>query len=95
MSKAILLVEMPSNCRECSFYDTEIIPSCWANMNFKGRTVIYDRTIRQHFCPLKPMPQKKQVVYSKTLDYQDGYFADGYNACIDEILGEENGQNIT
>lgn len=61
--RAIVMVDMPSNCRECPFYDTEIIPSCWANMSFRGRTIIYNESMIQHFCPLKPLPEKKEEVF--------------------------------
>lgn len=34
---------------------------------------------------IKPMPKEKEVDYSKAFDYADGYFAEGWNACLEEI----------
>ena len=39
---------------------------------------------RPKFLSLKPMPQKKQ--HEEEIDYDYGYI-DGWNDCIDEILG--------
>ena len=49
MTKAILIVDMHNNCKECPFFDDEIIVSCWANMGFKARTIVYDEKERQHY----------------------------------------------
>ena len=37
---------------------------------------------------IKLIPQKKEVDYSKCLNYQDGFYAEGWNDCLDEIIGE-------
>ena len=41
--------------------------------------------------PVRKVPQKKDVEYSKNAmpPYGDGDYAVGFNACLDEILGEE------
>ena len=40
------------------------------------------------WCPLKPMPNKNTKQYSDGYKYGKGY-QNGYNACIDEILGDK------
>ena len=42
------------------------------------------------WCPLKPMPEKKEIYGNNSYDlsYENAY-TDGYNACIDEILGDK------
>ena len=46
------------------------------------------------FIRLKPMPQKKEVLIEKlknnssSICYSDCRFVDGWNACLDEILGD-------
>lgn len=87
--KAILLVDMPSNCRECTFYDDEIIPSCWAHMSFTGRTIInYELLDKKQFCPLKPLPQKKESSLIVDGEKVNSAYEEGWNDCVDEILGE-------
>lgn len=45
------------------------------------------------WCPIKPMPDKAEVSDCDELcdtdDWYDSGYADGYNACIDEILGDK------
>ena len=90
MAKAIFVMDMPKSCDECSF-ETEVrmggyaksycgVPGC-------GKYTDDYIACRAEFCPLKPMPEKNNITYSPN-GYQDGY-KEGWNACIDEILGEE------
>lgn len=90
--KAILVIDMPECCYDCDF--------CRFNggyMNgYYGRDcLITGESVQNNFnittsrhktCPLKPMPEKKKI-------FDDIYAGSGldrgYNACIDEILGEE------
>lgn len=99
MSKAILVVDMPSSCGECEFCleITENHHCCQrvSDDNERCKRVDYDVEFYQYekpdWCPLKPMPEKKDR--SKVVgDYLRGR-CDGYNACIDEIMkgSEENG----
>ena len=85
MSKAILVIGMPNACIECPFYDTETVPSCLANMNFKGRTIVLNKTEIQHFCPLKPLPRKMNAREKDNM-----IVSIGWNLCLDEILNENN-----
>ena len=85
MSKAILVVDMPSSCSKCQLID------CYNNCPATGLCLeremgteqfekkIYDK------CPLKPMPEKITSWKGKSTNYQQGH-RDGYNACIDELL---------
>lgn len=43
-------------------------------------------------CPLKSIPQKKELEESgnSLIDDCKEYYTDGWNDCIDEILGEED-----
>ena len=76
--KAILVLEMPDSCRECPLELSKY--QCAVNSE-----IMKDNTIRQDWCPLKPMPQR-----ANHPDWCDGGRYDkGYNACIDEILGDK------
>lgn len=83
--KAILVIEMPSKCRDCQFYyqthdeNDDYVSKC---------EVLNDMTIdgfidKYSGCPLRPAPEKRQ-----TLDNFWEMCANIVrNACIDEILG--------
>ena len=90
--KAILVVEMPSNCGECS------ICASWQESAFSTREYWcpsmdnkdVEPNKKPDWCPLKPMPEKMQVCgkYPQPDGIVPSYKI-GYNACIDEILGDK------
>ena len=76
MSKAILVVDMPKSCADCTFRTSlnEDHLYCCATLpriNIDPMTV---KHIKEHKCPLKPMPEKKEVEVNKIEDImQTGY----------------------
>jgi len=40
------------------------------------------------WCPLRPLPHKREPKEEWLNEYHRDEFADGWNACIDEITGE-------
>ena len=82
--KAILVIEMPSSCDTCDFVDERY---CYCNVPWFGKDVSDYVACRHEDCPLKELPQKKDVKNAKTM--KDLGWIDGYNACIDEILGDK------
>ena len=75
--KAILVLnEMPENCFKCKLQD-------WANCRIVKACHTGDT--RPDWCPLKPLPDKKP----HTEDVLEVFVNTGYNACIDEILGDK------
>lgn len=105
MSKAILVMDMPSGCSKCDFQANNIrdnpicilcTESCVEQFRTKDeyKRINTDLRTRPYWCPLREVPQKKQIEIVEE-DYDGGYshgFTHGYNACIDEILkgAEEN-----
>lgn len=82
--KAILVVDMPDNCAECQFCgfggkDLEKYVCCL--------TKEYSDDTHMVGCPLKPMPQKKEIEWSDSFGKHN--YKKGFNECIDEILGEK------
>jgi hypothetical protein len=79
MSKAILVMDMPSNCYEC--------PCCHIDKDYDTCEANYIILLMGHdkkrpeWCPLREVPQKREQYGAR-----DG-IAVGYNQCIDEILG--------
>ena len=83
MSKAILILdEMPKDCLDCELlngYDN----SCVGGKI--GYDAIYEDRIKPKWCPLKRIPQKKY----DGLNFFEWkmYKNQGWNDCVDEILG--------
>ena len=86
MSKAILVMDMPSSCIECpllaSWQDSASAPrNYWCPHNLE---ITIEVEKRSEWCPLREVPQKKDTKYNPA---RNPYITQGYNACIDEILG--------
>ena len=75
--KAILVIDMPSMCKEC--------PLCYDDCICDIIGDVTDDDSVDMRCPLRPLPEKMAVEYRWfTEDY-----ADGFNACLKDILGEQ------
>ena len=83
MSKLILVIDTPDSCRECPLCAEE-------HMTYRDYCRITDDVIwtldKPEWCPLLELPEKLSPTGNPYDEYGDGY-VDGYNACIDEILG--------
>lgn len=78
MSKAILLIDMPENCFDCPLcINDEYGLSLKCCLQYKSYV---DKEGKPNWCPLKPAPEKVDVFMDE--------WADGYNDCLEEILGE-------
>ena len=93
MSKAILVMDMPSSCDVCDFVQIDDMVGNMTCMN--PTSEVYECDVsdyvgcRANVCPLREEPKKKNdnPLASDTM-YKYAY-AQGYNACIDEILGDK------
>jgi hypothetical protein len=85
--KAILVLEMPSSCGECS------ICASWQESAFSTREYWcpsmdnkdVEPNTRPDWCPLRPVPEKRQT----TDDFWQGCVNIVRNHFIDEILGDK------
>ncbi len=92
MSKAILVMDMPENCKDCimSIQSKEKHTGqfCWRCIN--APTIMIDKSgDKPDFCPLRPVPEKvTEPIDEEDIgkDYSEGTM-DGWNACIDAIGG--------
>ena len=77
--KAILVIDYVDCCGRCPMLDRSFPHSCL----YTGKVIHVNSLCshREKDCPLKPIPQK----YGIDMDEK---FAQGYNKCIDELLGE-------
>ena len=79
--KAILVIDMPSCCNVCTFNNA--IGECKFVVDVDEAL---SRSLRYVGCPLKPMPERKRESAKR---YDEEIYNSGWNACIDEITGEE------
>lgn len=101
--KAIVVIDIPERCSDCPMANSGTSPSddwnctvTWVPRNgymCRKKIKLEDIDTIQSWCPLKTIPNK--------LDWKVGYvrdkntceifnknYVDGYNECIDEILGD-------
>ena len=92
MSKAILVMDMPSSCMGCNFLHCEIEENkeyCEARENRKQ--VDLTKEEKPDWCPLRELPEKIGIEEALKMP-RNGCIGDvinSYNACIDEILGDK------
>ena len=93
MSKSILVIDTPPACIDCPchFAHEDGTVHCGAR---KKRLPAEDvETYKPGWCPLVPMPEKKEVC--GRYPQKDGIvpsYKVGYNACIEEMLGKGDGE---
>lgn len=85
MTKGIILIDMPESCVECDFCEG----SSFCEYPHINRLVTSYIRSRPDWCPIKPMPEK--IIYKNRQGLLQEQLALGWNACIDDILGGENG----
>jgi hypothetical protein len=84
MDKAILAIDMPKDCYECPLAIETIHNS--RTCCITKCTVMYDGKFP--WCPLKPVPEKRDENGIWTMSgYIDDGYSNGWNDCLDEILG--------
>lgn len=90
MRKAIVIIDMPNSCEDCSLmWKDEYSDFCPVKC-VENKTDIYNYTYahtKPDWCPLKPVPEKYEMDTPHTRDW-NGEYECGYNACIIQILGE-------
>ena len=86
MSKAILVIDMPSCCNECKIrFDDEYSNWCpYDNPEPNGVFQYVKNETKPGWCPLKELPEKMEG--NNSVYYQWGDYEDGWNHCIDCLL---------
>ena len=89
MDKGIILVNMPDKCCNCRMgFENEYYDQfeCY----FKPGTEIKPDEGKPDWCPIRPIPEKKEIT---GITFSSGYAEwnlngqdRGWNACIDELL---------
>lgn len=84
MSKSVLVINTPKYCALCVLRSGVHHPFCRVN-----NLDITDLSIRPDWCPLKPLPEKKEyIVPINNVESQKDIIAVGWNACLREITGK-------
>lgn len=83
MNKAVLVIDMPKNCRECMCY----VLGAAANFCSQTRYAIFDNKIKEPHCPLKQLPEEDNNDHLS--EWARGYQG-GWNDCINAIVGDNN-----
>lgn len=86
--KALFVMDMPENCEECPFCD--FVDYTCGVFGIIGKNFTYEipEDGVADWCPLKPMPRKKECDLLSA-GSKIRIWREGWNACIDKILGEE------
>lgn len=95
MSKAILVMDMPESCFYCDCCHTKPYDNKYkidgekfcGILNEDVGAYYYHGGEKPEFCPLRETPKQREI-FNNCDDYLNG-IDDGWNACIDEILGEK------
>lgn len=82
--KSILVIDTPEECGDCPCVN---LLGIYCQADKRNRYCLLEN--RKEWCPLKPMPQYMTMKNTVSCDYNEA-FVNGFNTCIDEILGEEN-----
>ena len=84
MDKAILVIDMPNNCNDCTFcyYSDGRVPIC-SHTNW----AIDEPKATPDWCFLKPMPRMK-FTYVNYDDESTANYNRGWNDCLKKIKGE-------
>ena len=89
--KAILVVDIPDDYEEYGSGDWYVISDDDLRIVYEedGALINY-KYIDDDIAQLKPMPQKESEKRREEIEDWTGLiYSQGWNACIDEILGEE------
>lgn len=88
MSKSVLVIDTPGSCMGCNFFifngDTNM-DSCMARET--ARSVDLEKYDKPDWCPLKPLPEKKEYVDpTSSAKAKKNIIAVGWNTCINMIV---------
>lgn len=83
MNKGIIVVNTPECCDECEFMCYDQYNNNFCFMADVDELIEDDKP---DWCPIKPAPEKIQHPSRQSLLQEQ--FADGWNTCVDKILGE-------
>ena len=91
MSKSVIVIDTPNDCDNCDFcyWSDGRFRTCGiTHMGISKQNMEHIEKSKPDWCPLVPLPEKLEG--NNSIYYQWGDYEDGWNHCIDAILGEQN-----
>ena len=91
MSKAVLIMDMPSSCEECILRNEGACFPVSKENSICGVYYTMKEGRKPDWCPLRELPKKIGIEEAIRMP-RNGCVSDvinSYNACIDELLKEE------
>ncbi len=91
MSKSILVIDTPENCNECELHaltECDYSKEFYCVINGKMIEEFACSKSKPDWCPLRDFPEERNE--NNTYTDCEYYRAQGFNACIDEILKGAN-----
>ena len=88
MKKAVLLMNVPEKCLDCNLcvLDMDGSISCYYNKR-EICSNVGENNSRPEWCPLRPLPDRKEITETYKLEDRLPSFKCGWNWCLDEITG--------
>lgn len=88
MRKSVLVMKTPEQCLDCNLcvLDMDGSISCYYNKR-EICSNVGENNSRPNWCPLRPLPDRKEI--TETYKWEDRLpsFKCGWNWCLDEITG--------
>ena len=88
MRKSVLVMKTPEKCLDCNLcvLDMDGSISCYYNKR-EICSNVGENNSRPEWCPLRPLPDRKEI--TETYKWEDRLpsFKCGWNWCLDEITG--------
>lgn len=88
MRKSVLVMKTPEQCLDCNlcvlYMDGSI--SCYYNKR-EICSNVGENNSRPNWCPLKPLPKRKEITETYRWEDRLPSFKCGWNWCLDEITG--------
>ena len=93
MAKAILVMDMPEACRDCSCKYPSYKDDALYDCAITGKTIPINGGRygeKPNWCPLRELPERKDELPVEKYEFGGlgKAFTSGWNACLDEILKE-------
>lgn len=84
MAKAVLIMDMPESCKDCSIRFTDEYSDYCPCKTQDVFDYVHTDT-KPEWCPLKEVPRIMDIKKAATMTSLT--WCEGWNACIDKILG--------
>ena len=99
MSKSVIVIDTPETCVDCQFcceFHEDTKACCSITDYDKDKTLMKEIDCedgycqgKPNWCPLKPLPDRKEITEKYRWEDRLPSFKCGWNWCLDEITGNK------